>query len=137
MKTISLIIIVFFSSQICYSQFTVAQNVNKKCPLPKYKKGQTSAQVNEETRIYVECVKEFKERQATARRENALEAEKRKAEKIEQKRLERERYQQARQLERENRQQEIRRRQQEIREQREREQLKRDLYRENLPEVQG
>ncbi len=121
--------------------FSFAQSKPKdkgaKCELPTYKKGQTSAQINEETRIYVECVKEYKERQAIERRKAAEEAEARKAEKNAQQAAERERNRLNAQINKEKRQEETRRRDQERRDASERDRLKRDLQRENQPEVGG
>jgi hypothetical protein len=42
------------------------------CPLPRFKKGQTAAQVNEESRIYVEC-KKNQEREKKTRMEVKVE----------------------------------------------------------------
>jgi hypothetical protein len=60
-----LIIILLFAFQIK----AVAQQKNTPCPFPKFKKGQTSRQVNEETRIYIECKKQLKLKEDRERRD--------------------------------------------------------------------
>ena len=67
MKRSILLISVLFFSQFFLSQ-TSKQKQPDKCSPPQFKKGQTSAQVNENTRNYIECVKQFKEKLAEERR---------------------------------------------------------------------
>lgn len=63
---------ILFISALIFSQFFLSkaskQKQPDKCSPPKFKKGQTSAQVNEDTRNYIACVKQFKEKLAEERR---------------------------------------------------------------------
>lgn len=143
MKNIILLLVAFFALQNGFAQ-TVRPNQAKECPPPKFKKGQTSAQVNEDTRKYVECVTEFNKRQNERKEQLRRELAEQKAEKEkESQRLrqeqanERERNRQNAIINREKRKEERRRQEQERRDKLERERLKRDLERDNQPEVQG
>lgn len=65
MKNFLQLITLFFACQISF-----AQNArNKECTPPVFKKGQTSAQVNADTRRYVDCVREFNKKQEDRNRE--------------------------------------------------------------------
>ena len=79
------------------------------CPLPHYKKGQTMAQINEETRQYIEC------RRAELLKEKEA-ANSRLKEKRLQQQLEKERNRLNQQINREKRQEERRRRDEEKKE---------------------
>jgi hypothetical protein len=61
-KIIVLILLIGFQLNIVAQE----KNDGKKipCPLPKYKKGQTSAQVKEDTRNYIECKKNYQSEKA-------------------------------------------------------------------------
>lgn len=82
MKNLIILILIF----ACH--FTFAQSArNKECPPPVFKKGQTSAQVNADTRRYVDCVREFNKKQADRnqekRRQQAAERERQHQRKLE------------------------------------------------------
>lgn len=62
---IKIIIVLLFAFQLK----AFAQEKNTPCPLPKFKKGQTSRQINEITRIYIECKKQLKFKEDQERRE--------------------------------------------------------------------
>jgi predicted nucleic acid-binding Zn-ribbon protein len=77
-KTSALLILVFFTHTIMAQIAPKKERNANGCPLPVYKKGQTSAQVNEETKKYVECRKI----QLAREQEEAKEAERRRQEKL-------------------------------------------------------
>lgn len=103
---------ILFTLQLLIVGSIAAQDRKKPstlCPLPHYKKGQTMAQINEESRQYIEC------RRAELLKEKQ-EANSRLKEKQLQQQLERERNQLNAQIDREKRKEEQRRRDAERRE---------------------
>ena len=70
MKKLMYYLFALFCSQLLFSQ-AKKPKAPEKCPPPQYKKGQTSAQVNEDTRNYIACRKQVKEEQEAQRRDAA------------------------------------------------------------------
>ncbi|TCC89244.1 hypothetical protein EZ428_16235 [Pedobacter frigiditerrae] len=70
LKTSALLILIGLATATMAQKKTNEQGDDAPCPLPKYKKGQTSAEVNRETMDYVMCKRE-KERKMKEKREQA------------------------------------------------------------------
>ena len=112
MKKLTIISTLFFASQISFAQTTQ----ESACPPPKYSAGQTSAQVNADTRRYVDCVKQYRERENARRAEEGRANREEKANRERIQREERERLQAERARNRERQRAERERVQQERRE---------------------